>query len=375
MATDIPSSTSFRQTPTGGLVAALECLAQADTVESVVETICQLSRRLVGSDGVTVVLREGDECHHVEEDAVGPLWKGARFPMTVCISGWAMINGRVAVIPDIYKDDRISHDLYRNTFVRSLVIAPMREHDPIGAIGAYWAQPHEPPANTVETLVSLARVGAGAMERLQLIQTLSRALEQTELARDELRHRVKNTFVSAQAIGRLSMPPEFSGPFSMRIAALARTHDLLDQRVHRDASIGIGVLLKTELESYVASAEGRLSIDGPHVQLTSGEAVALGLAVNELATNALKYGALSSSVGKLEVRWQIRSRHLVLDWRESDGPEVVPHARDGFGSHLLKRLVEGQLNGVIRRHMNPSGVSCTIAFPLEAHANMTAQTG
>ncbi len=345
-------------------MAALERLAQADSIERVVETIRSLSRRLVGADGIAVILRDGDKCHYVEEDAVGPLWKGGKFPMTACISGWAMMNRRIAVIPDIYKDERIPHDLYRGTFVRSLVMVPIREHDPVGAIGAYWAQSYEPSIDEVETLISLARASAGAMERLQLIKALSKALEQTELARDELRHRVKNAFVSAQAIGRLSMPPEYSGPFSTRIAALARAHDLLDQRVARDSVISLGALLKTELESYVSSAQGQLELDGPQVQLSSEEAVALGLAINELATNALKYGALSSSLGKLEVRWRVEARHLMIDWRESNGPQVSTDALDGFGSRLIKRLIEGQLDGTIRRRLDASGVSCTIEVPL-----------
>ena len=370
MTTDASPSASFRQTPTGELVGALERLAQADTIERVVETIRQLSRRLTGSDGIAIILREGDKCHYVEEDAVGPLWKGGKFPMTACISGWTMMNRRIAAIPDIYKDDRIPHDLYRGTFVRSLVMVPIREHDPVGAIGAYWAQTYEPSIDEVETLISLARASAGAIERLQLIKALSKALEQTELARDELRHRVKNAFVSAQAIGRLSMPPEYAGPFSTRIASLARAHDLLDQRVARDANISLAALLKTELESYATSGQTQLNLDGPQVQLTSEEAVALGLTINELATNALKYGALSSTVGKLEVRWKMDARHLVIDWRESNGPQVSTDALDGFGSRLIKRLVEGQLNGTIRRRLNTDGVSCTIEVPLEARANV-----
>ncbi len=374
MTTDPSISASFRQTPTGELVAALERLAQADSIERVVETVRQLSRRLVGSDGIAIILREGDKCHYVEEDAVGPLWKGGKFLMTDCISGWAMMNRRIAVIPDIYKDDRVPHDLYRGTFVRALVMVPIRDHDPVGAIGAYWAQTYEPSIDEIETLISLARACAGAIERLRLIQALSKALEQTELARDELRHRVKNAFVSAQAIGRLSMPPEYAGPFSTRIAALARAHDLLDQRVARDANISLTVLLKTELESYATSGRTQLDLDGPQVQLTSEEAVALGLTINELATNALKYGALSSSAGKLEVRWRMEARHLVIDWRESGGPRVATDALDGFGSRLIKRLVEGQLNGTIRRNLHADGVSCKIEVPLEAHSSVHTPT-
>src|SRR5690606_5881987 len=224
------------------------------------------------------------------------------------------------------------------------------------------------------TTLFRSRACAGAIERLRLIQALSKALEQTELARDELRHRVKNAFVSAQAIGRLSMPPEYAGPFSTRIAALARAHDLLDQRVARDANISLTVLLKTELESYATSGRTQLDLDGPQVQLTSEEAVALGLTINELATNALKYGALSSSAGKLEVRWRMEARHLVIDWRESGGPRVATDALDGFGSRLIKRLVEGQLNGTIRRNLHADGVSCKIEVPLEAHSSVHTPT-
>lgn len=368
-----PSATSFRQTPTGELVAALERLAEAGTIPAVVETIRQVARRLVGSDGIAVVLREDDVSHYVEEDAVGPLWKGRRFPLTACISGWAMLNRQAAIICDIFADDRIPHDVYRGTFVRSLAMVPIRERDPIGAIGAYWSSTYEPTTDEIETLRALARASAGAIERLRLIDALSGALEDMELARDELRHRVKNAFVSAQAIGRLTLPPEMAASFGTRISALARAHDLIDRSMARDSTIAIGALLSAELESYAVSTAGQMSIDGPPVRLSGARATALGLAVNELATNSLKYGALSSPAGKLAVRWRIEGEFLVLDWRESEGPEVAANAIENLGSRLLKRLVEGQLRGAIRRHLAPSGVTCTIRIPLDERVNATAQ--
>lgn len=359
------SGLSFRQTPTGELVAALERLAEADTITLVVETLRQTARRLVGSDGIAIVLREGDHCHYIEEDAVGPLWKGGRFPMTSCISGWTMLNRSTAVIPDIYKDERIPHDLYRATFVRSLAMVPIREREPLGAIGAYWAQSYEPTADEVETLHSLARASAGAVERLRLIEALSGALEETELARDELRHRVKNAFVSAQAIGRLTLPPEMAGPFGTRIASLARAHDLIDRSVARDSTIALSALLSTELGSYAVGSPGQLSLEGPAVHVSARMATPLGLAINELATNALKYGALSSVNGRLSVRWQIDGKFLIVDWQESDGPELAAHAVEGLGSRLLRRLIEGQLRGTLRRQMSVSGVTCRIEVPLD----------
>ena len=161
---NLSETMSFRQTLTGELVGALERLAEAGSIEEVVETIRRTARRLVGSDGITIVVREGDLCHYVEEDAVGPLWKGGRFAMTDCISGWSMMNRKQAIVPDIYKDDRVPHDLYRATFVRSLVMTPIRDHEPLGAIGAYWAQPYDPSMDEIETLKSLARASAGARQ-------------------------------------------------------------------------------------------------------------------------------------------------------------------------------------------------------------------
>jgi two-component sensor histidine kinase len=366
MAGGDPSAiSSFRQTPTGELVAALERLAEADTITMVVETLRQVARKLVGSDGICIVLRDGDLCHYVEEDAVGPLWKGGRFPMTACISGWSMLNRATAIVPDIFTDERIPHDLYRATFVRSLVMTPIRERDPLGAIGAYWSNTYHPSVDEVETLRSLARASAGAMERLRLIDRISGALEETELARDELRHRVKNAFVSAQAIGRLTLPPELAGPFGTRIASLARAHDLIDRSVARDSTIALSSLLSTELGSYAVGSPNQLALEGPVVQIPARMATPLGLAVNELATNALKYGALSSAAGRLSVRWRVEGRFLVLDWRESDGPEVAANALESMGSRLLRRLIEGQLKGTLRRQMAPHGMSCTIEIPLD----------
>src|SRR6202012_3723843 len=120
-----------------------------------------------------------------------------------------------------------------------------------------------------------------------------------ELVRDELRHRVKNAYLAAQSLAMLSLPPDYSRVFSARIAALARAHELIDQRMSEQASISVGELLEAELGAYGHDAPGRLSLDGPHIVLDSAQAVALGLAVNELATNALKYGALATAKGRL----------------------------------------------------------------------------
>jgi len=346
-----------------GLLAAIEALAGSASIDDVVEILRTNARRLIGADGVAVILREGEECRYVEEDAIGPLWKGQCFPLTSCVSGWAMLQREPVVIEDIAQDDRVPYEYYRDTFVRSLAMVPVRSDDPIGAIGAYWSDHYRAPADVVEILERLAKATATAIENVRLIAALSRALSDAELARDELRHRVKNAYAATQALAFLSLPPEHARALNARVSALARAHELLDQKLARGDSIELVDLVEAELQPYASDRKGRLTLAGEQITLGGEEAVALGLALNELATNSLKYGALSVPSGRLEVTWRNDSGYVGLDWQESDGPEVRASALEGFGSRLLRRLVEGQLNGTLRRELQGAGVTCRIEFP------------
>jgi len=136
----------------------------------------------VGCEGITVVRREGDLCHYVEEDAIGPLWKGEKFPASACISGWSMINRQTVVVPDVRQDDRIPLELYAGTFVRAVAMVPILQEEPVGAIGAYWSQPYEPTRWEVETLEALAAAAATAIENIGFAAGLT--LERTAAASD-----------------------------------------------------------------------------------------------------------------------------------------------------------------------------------------------
>jgi GAF domain-containing protein len=143
-------------------------LAAATTLVGVIDVVKMSARAMMGAAGATVVLREDDMCFYADEDAIGPLWKGQRFPIRDCISGWAMLNARTAVIPDIYADDRIPHELYRPTFVVSLAMVPVGLRVPVGAIGAYWPRRLEPHELDVHPLETLASDAALALERVGL---------------------------------------------------------------------------------------------------------------------------------------------------------------------------------------------------------------
>ncbi len=147
------------------LDAARLRLDAARSEAEIIEIVRGSARSVVSADGVTFVLRESNHCHYVEEDAIGPLWKGQKFPMTSCISGWAMMNNKTVMIPDIFRDDRIPHDVYRKTFVRSLVMAPVGFDTPVAAIGAYWRDKPVITAREVGAVETIAGLVANAMRR------------------------------------------------------------------------------------------------------------------------------------------------------------------------------------------------------------------
>jgi signal transduction histidine kinase/CheY-like chemotaxis protein len=160
------------------LIDVVQKLSLARGLDAIVDIVRKAARQLTGCDGATFVLREGQYCYYVDEDAISPLWKGQRFPLETCISGWAMLNSKSAVIPDIYKDARIPHAAYRPTFVRSLAMVPIRSYAPIGAIGTYWASHHECTPQELMLLEALANTTAVAMENIDVYQNLERQVRE-----------------------------------------------------------------------------------------------------------------------------------------------------------------------------------------------------
>jgi putative two-component system response regulator len=160
--------------------------AMARGMDEVMAVVRENARRLIGADGVTFVLREGGKCFYADEDAISPLWKGQRFPLEHCISGWSMLHRETVVIDDIYADDRIPHAAYRPTFVRSLVMVPVRQEDPIGAIGAYWAETRQPTDDDIRLIQWVANCAAVAMTNVALFNSLAAAKEEAMRAKEAI---------------------------------------------------------------------------------------------------------------------------------------------------------------------------------------------
>ena len=192
---------------------------------------------------------------------------------------------------------------------------------------------------------------------------------QQKLLLDELNHRVKNTLSTVQAIADQTLrtspdPANFRAHFEARLMALSATHNLLTATSW--VSADLGEVARLEFRPY---GPERYRVSGPAVALSSSQALALGLLFHELVTNAAKYGALSSGDGRVEVVWRVRRAHggadLEIDWRELEGPPVVPPSRRGFGSRLIERSLQGQLGGEATLDYAAEGVRCRIRLPLE----------
>jgi two-component system CheB/CheR fusion protein len=142
-------------------------LRAAGDLVAIGHVVRTVARQVTGAAGATFVLRDGDNCFYADEDAIAPLWKGQRFPIETCISGWAMLHEETALVPDIETDPRIPLAAYRPTFVRSVVMAPAGS-PAAAAIGAYWPLPRTPHPDEVRGLEQLAAITGAAVARVGL---------------------------------------------------------------------------------------------------------------------------------------------------------------------------------------------------------------
>jgi two-component system, chemotaxis family, CheB/CheR fusion protein len=195
---------------------------------------------------------------------------------------------------------------------------------------------------------------------------------------EELDHRVRNmlTVVAAitkQTLAKSASPDDFAAALQGRVQALAKSYGLLSRQ--QWGTVSLRDILLNELEPYRQESEARLALDGPPVALKPAAALALGLVVHELATNATKYGALSNSDGRVSVGWRIDrgERHsLALTWRESNGAVVKKPKRKGFGTELIEREVSGALGGKAAFDYAADGLKVRISIPLDS-ANVSPQ--
>jgi two-component sensor histidine kinase len=198
-----------------------------------------------------------------------------------------------------------------------------------------------------------------------------RQQEHRELLLNELNHRVKNTLATVQsfAVQTLRTAPTIADgrqAFEARLIALSKGHDVLTRE--NWAGAGLHEVVAEALGAYVGDARHpRVGFDGPEIRLRPKTALAISMALHELATNAVKHGALSSQGGRVDLAWTVAGEPptLKFHWAESGGPAVVVPRRRGFGSRMIEQGLAQDLGGRVRLEFAPEGVICTIEAPLD----------
>jgi signal transduction histidine kinase len=243
------------------LVTVIQELSLARDVPTVMALVRHAARTLTGADGASFVLREGEQCYYADEEAIGPLWKGQRFPMQACISGWAMRHRQSAVIPDIYADTRIPVEAYAPTFVQSLVMVPIRTLDPLGAIGTYWARPYHATPAEVRLLQALADSTSIALDNIQLYQELDQRVQDRTAALHQAMAEQQRLAQEAQRaahfalLGRLAsgVAHEIRNP----LGAVFLHVDVLEEELREHTPTGAALVAETltEIRTQLARLE------------------------------------------------------------------------------------------------------------------------
>ena len=193
------------------------------------------------------------------------------------------------------------------------------------------------------------------------------AEERQRLLINELNHRVKNTLAVVQGLAQQSFGKQADGRFeifSARLAALAGAHNLLTDSTWESADLR--ELVRGSLEAAAGIDIARCELAGTPVTLPPPLALSLVMIIHELATNAIKYGALSNETGRVQVRWSVErgdaAAQVTIEWDEIDGPPVAAPARQGFGTRLIRRGLSGQ--GATTLEYRPSGLHCRLVAAL-----------
>lgn len=223
-----------------------------------------------------------------------------------------------------------------------------------------------------QDVVRFAGVIYDITDRRSAEEALARQADHQRLLINELNHRVKNTLAIVQSLARQTFKDDVPLPgareaFEARLTSLAAAHNLLTQKNWEQTSLLDAV--HVSVGATAGANARRVTIEGPEILLDPQTAVTLTMAIHELSTNALKYGALSNDTGQIAVRWTItdgsESRpRMRFSWQESGGPVVDPPQKQGFGSRLIERGVASELRGTVELLFEPRGVLCTIDAPL-----------
>ena len=284
---------------------------------------------------------------------------------TTC--GAALREHRQVIVPEI-EDSLIVVDADREIYLQNGVHAAQttplvsRAGHLVGMISTHWRHPHNPNEQDLVLFDVLARQAADLIERTQ-------TEEHTRVLGREVSHRAKNLLAVVQGIVQQTFDEQDlkAAALSARLAALAASQDLIVQSDWR--GVWLSDLIRSQLRHLDALVGTRIRFEGPPLRISPSAAQTLGMALFELATNAVKYGALSNARGTVSVQWFLvgeSDSEFRLSWQEQDGPAVHSPGQSGFGTDVMVEMVEHALDAAVRLDYDPMGVSWRVSAPTKA---------
>jgi two-component sensor histidine kinase len=221
----------------------------------------------------------------------------------------------------------------------------------------------------IDFLQNYANLLAAAIDRASIQHELAESALRQRVLGHELQHRINNILATIRAVARRTLARSeslegFAAAFDQRLAAIARTHSLLSRTDNAQANLR--ELLAQELAAHGGNQGENVTLRGPDIWLPGKEAQVLSMAFHELATNAVKYGALSVKGGHIDVSWDMaRTGQMRVNWSENGVPIQGDPVRRGFGSEILEKSIPHMLRGSFARTFRPLGMECVIEFALE----------
>ncbi|WP_246777173.1 sensor histidine kinase [Microvirga sp. VF16] len=360
-------------------LAALRSYRVLDTPpEPEFDDLAQLATRVCQAPVALISLIENDRQWFKAEVGFG--LRETPLDRSICVS--TIRGAGLTVIPDLTQDARFAADPlvagrpHLRFYAGAVLETPYGV--PLGTLCVLDYVARDLTDDQAFALKALTRQVMSQLERRRVILEQGEALEvsrrieqrQALLVR-ELHHRVKNTLATVQglvgATGRSTGSfDEFYRSFSNRIMSMAKTHNLLTEDYWQTAPLREIAL--NELKPFAESRVPRFMLIGPRVELSADLAVPVGMALHELTTNAVRYGALSVPTGYIQIRWNVVEtdvgRRLHLEWREFGGPPVSEPQHQGFGLMLLERVLPMQCNAEVEVHYDSAGLRFRMDAPL-----------
>ena len=289
-------------------------------------------------------------------------------------AGFALQTCEPVISEDIAGEKRFQiPELLIEHNVKSTVNVVIRgEGGPFGVLEVDSRRLRQFGQDDIDFLQNYANLLAAAIDRVNSQRELAESVDKEKILRHELQHRIRNILTTIRAVARRTLVKsagldEFAKAFDARLAAISRTHNLLEQPEKN--KFHLQEILSRELSAQGAEEGDNTTQQGPDVLLSPRQAQVLSMAFHELATNAVKHGALSVERGRIDVSWNRNDEgpksQVCIRWREF-GAELKEHpVREGFGTEFLERSIPHMLEGTFQRKFHSDGIECYISFGTE----------